>query len=158
MRVQIYRPCYNGNLTFTSPYRSGAARKKARSERPGPSRKRKEKEKMALLVQWLLYAIALLVVSKIVPGFHVAGLWPALIASLVIGLLNATVGLVLKIITFPISIITFGIFLLVINGLMILLASSIVRGFHVRGFVPAFWGAVVLALLGMVIRAVVKDA
>ena len=113
---------------------------------------------MALLVQWLLYAIALMVVSKIVPGFQVAGLWPALIASLVIGLLNATLGLLLKVITFPISIITFGIFLLVINGLMIMLASSIVRGFNVRGFGPAFWGAVVLALLGMVIRAVVKDS
>jgi putative membrane protein len=113
---------------------------------------------MALLFQWLLYAIALMVVSKIVPGFQVAGLWPALIASLVIGLLNATLGFLLKIITFPISIITFGIFLLVINGLMILLASSIVRGFNVRGFGPAFWGAVVLAILGMVIRAVVKDS
>jgi putative membrane protein len=113
---------------------------------------------MALLVQWLLYALALLIVSKLVPGFHVAGLVPALIASLVIGLLNATVGLVLKIITFPISIITFGIFLLVINGLMIMLASNLVRGFVVRGFAPAFWGAVVLALLGMVIRAMVKDA
>jgi putative membrane protein len=113
---------------------------------------------MALLVQWLLYAIALLVVSKIVPGFHVAGLWPALIASLVIGLLNATVGLVLKIITFPISILTFGLFLLVINGLMILLASHIVRGFIVRGFVPAFFGAVVMALLGMVIKAIMKDS
>jgi putative membrane protein len=113
---------------------------------------------MALLVQWLLYAVALMLVSKIVPGFHVAGLWPALIASLVIGLLNATVGLVLKIITFPISILTLGLFLLVINGLMILLASNIVRGFQVRGFVPAFLGAIVLALLGMLIKAVMKDA
>jgi putative membrane protein len=113
---------------------------------------------MALLVQWLLYAVALLVVSKIVPGFHVDGLWPALIASLVIGLLNATVGLVLKIVTFPISILTLGLFLLVINGLMILLASNIVRGFQVRGFVPAFFGAIVLALLGMLIKAVMKDA
>ncbi len=114
---------------------------------------------MAILVQWFLYAVALLIISKIVPGFHVAGLWPALIASLVIGLLNATVGLFLKIITFPLSIITLGLFLLVIiNGLMILLASHIVRGFTVRGFGPAFWGAVVLALLGMVIRAVMKDA
>jgi putative membrane protein len=113
---------------------------------------------MALLLQWLLYAIALMLVSKIVPGFNVAGLAPALIASLVIGLLNATLGLVLKIITFPISILTLGLFLLVINGLMILLASSIVPGFHVRGFVPAFWGAVVLALLGMVIKAVMKDS
>ena len=112
---------------------------------------------MALLVQWLLYAIALLVVSKIVPGFHVAGLAPALIAALVIGLLNATLGLVLKIITFPISILTLGLFLLVINGLMIQLAASVVPGFKVHGFGPAFWGAVVLALLGMVIRAVTKS-
>jgi putative membrane protein len=113
---------------------------------------------MGLLVQWLLSAIALLIVSKIVPGFHVDGLWPALIAAAVIGLLNATVGLVLKIVTIPLSIVTLGIFLLVINGLMILLASSIVRGFRVYGFGPAFWGAVVLALLGMAIRAITKDA
>ena len=113
---------------------------------------------MALLLQWILSAIALLIVSRIVPGFVVRGLAPALIASLVIGLLNATVGLILKIVTFPISIITFGIFLLVINGLMILLASGVVPGFHVYGFVPAFWGAVVLALLGMLIRAIMKDA
>jgi putative membrane protein len=111
-----------------------------------------------LLVQWLLSAIALLVVSNLVRGFELDGFGPALAAALVIGLLNATIGFFLKIITFPISILTLGLFLLVINGLMILLASSIVRGFYVRGFLPAFWGAVVLALLGMVIRAVTKDA
>jgi putative membrane protein len=104
-----------------------------------------------ILLQWLLSAVALLVVSQIVPGFTVQGLGPALWAALVIGLL-------LKIITFPISILTLGLFLLVINGMMILVASNIVRGFHVRGIGPAFWGAVVLALLGMVIRAVAKSA
>ena len=113
---------------------------------------------MTLLFQWLLYALALLIVSRIVPGFQVDGLWPALIASLVIGLLNATLGFFLKIITFPLSILTLGIFLLVINGIVILIASSIVRGFQVRGFGPAFWGAVVLALLGMVIRSITKTA
>jgi putative membrane protein len=111
-----------------------------------------------LLIQWLLSAVALLVVSHLVPGFRVQGFVPALMAALVIGLLNATVGPVLKILTFPISIFTLGLFLLVINGLMILLASVIVRGFHVRGFVPAFLGAAVLALLGMLIRAVTKPA
>jgi putative membrane protein len=80
-----------------------------------------------------------------------------LIAALVIGLLNATVGFFLKIVTFPLSVVTLGIFLLVINALMIMLASSIVRGFHVRGFGPAFWGAVVLALLGMLIKALTKS-
>jgi len=99
-----------------------------------------------------------LLVSRIVPGFRVEGLWPALIAALVIGLLNATLGFFLKIITFPLSILTLGIFLLVVNALMILLASSMVRGFRVYGFLPAFWGAVVLALLGMVIRALTREA
>lgn len=113
---------------------------------------------MKLLLHWLLSALALILVAHLVPGFHLRGLVPALIAALVIGLLNATIGLVLKIVTFPLSILTLGIFLLVINGLMILLASAVVPGFHVNGFVPAFWGAVVLALLGMLIRAIVKDA
>ncbi|HET6206821.1 MAG TPA: phage holin family protein [Terracidiphilus sp.] len=113
---------------------------------------------MKLLLQWLLSAIALLIVSHLVPGFVVTGLIPALIAALVIGLLNATVGLVLKIITFPISILTLGLFLLVINGIMILVASVIVPGFHVYGMIPAFWGAVVLALLGVLFRAILRDS
>ena len=113
---------------------------------------------MRLLLHWILSALALILVAHFVPGFHVAGLIPALIAAVVIGLLNATLGLLLKIITIPLSILTLGIFLLVINGLMILLASAVVPGFHVNGIVPAFWGAIVLALLGMLIRAVVKDA
>lgn len=113
---------------------------------------------MRLILHWILSAIALIVVAHLVPGFHVRGLVPALIAAVVIGLLNATVGLFLKIVTFPLAILTLGIFLLVINGLMILFASAVVPGFHVYGIVPAFWGAVVLALLGMLIRAIVKDA
>lgn len=113
---------------------------------------------MRLLLHWILSAIALIIVSRIVPGFHVRGLVPALIAAVVIGLLNATVGLFLKILTFPLSILTLGIFLLVINAVMILVASSLVPGFHVYGLIPAFWGAVVLALLGMLIRALVRDA
>lgn len=113
---------------------------------------------LRLVLHWILSAIALLMVSRLVPGFVVEGLRPALIAALVIGLLNATVGLVLKIITFPLSILTLGLFLLVINGLMILVASSLVRGFRVYGMIPAFWGAVVLALLGLLFRALTREA
>jgi len=113
---------------------------------------------LKLLLHWILSAIALLIVSRLVSGFEVHGLGPALIAALVIGLLNATVGLLLKIITFPLTILTLGLFLLVINGIMILLASSVVPGFRVYGMVPAFWGAVVLAILGMLFRAVTKEA
>lgn len=104
------------------------------------------------LVRWLISAILLLVVSRVVPGFEVDGLGSALVASLLIGLVNATLGLVLKILTFPLTLITFGLFLLVINALMLMFVSGLVRGFVVRGFVPAFWGALLLALLGMLTR------
>ena len=112
---------------------------------------------LKLLLHWVLSAIALLIVSRLVSGFVVHGIVPALVAALVIGLLNATVGLVLKILTFPLTILTLGLFLLVINGLMIEVASGFVPGFKVYGFMPAFWGAVVLALLGMLFRSVLKD-
>src|SRR5215472_8282109 len=105
-----------------------------------------------LLLHWILSAIALLIVSRLVAGFDVRGFVPALVAAVIIGLLNATLGLVLKILTFPLSILTFGLFLLVINAFVIRLASGVVRGFTVYGWGPAFWGAVVLAILGVIIR------
>jgi putative membrane protein len=113
---------------------------------------------MMLLLHWLLSAIALLIVSRLVPGFVVNGIGPALIAALVIGLLNATLGLLLKVVTFPISILTLGLFLLVINALIIRLAAPLVPGFHVSGWIPAFVGAAVLAVLGMIVRAILRQA
>ena len=98
-----------------------------------------------------------MVVAKLVPGFYVNDVQSALFAALVIGVLNATLGFVLKVITFPFAILTLGIFLLLINAAMILLAAKIVPGFVVYGWVPAFWGGVVLAVLGMLIRALMKD-
>ena len=106
-----------------------------------------------LLIHWVLSALTLMLISHFLSGFHVMGLKPALIAALVIGLLNATLGLLLKVITFPITIITLGLFLLVINAAMILLASHIVTGFHVTGWIPALWGAVALALVGIAVQA-----
>jgi len=109
-----------------------------------------------LVIHWVLSAFVLLVISHFVPGFHVHGLEPALIAALVIGLLNGTLGLLLKIITFPITMLTLGLFLLVINALMIRLAAQIVSGFQVSGWIPALWGAVALSLLGMGLHAFTK--
>ena len=106
-----------------------------------------------LLIHWILSALTLMLISHFLSGFHVMGLKPALIAALVIGLLNATLGLLLKVITFPITIITLGLFLLVINAAMILLASHIVTGFHVTGWIPALWGAVALARVGIAVQA-----
>ena len=113
---------------------------------------------MRLLLNWLLSAIGLLIVSYIMPGFHVSGIGAALIAALVIGLVNATLGLFLKIVTFPLTILTLGIFWWIINALMLLFASAILRpSFIVSGFLPAFLGAIVLSLVNMVLRALARD-
>jgi putative membrane protein len=111
-----------------------------------------------LLIHWILSAFVLLAVSQFVPGFIVHGLGPALIAALVIGLLNGTLGLLLKIVTFPITVLTLGLFLLVINALMIKLAAHLVTGFHVTGWIPALLGAVALSLLGMAMHAFTKKS
>src|SRR6266545_6988811 len=107
---------------------------------------------MRLLINWILSALALLFVAHVVPGFYVRGFTTALWAALIIGLVNATIGLFLKIITFPLTVVTLGIFWLVLNALMLELASAFVPGFVVRGFFAAFVGAIVLSLVNMFLR------
>ena len=110
---------------------------------------------MKILLNWILSALAVWIVSTLVPGFVVKGVIAALIAALVIGLVNATIGAVLKVLTFPLTIVTLGIFWLVINALMLELASWFVPGFKIMTFAAAFWGAIVLSLVNMVLRWVV---
>ena len=109
-----------------------------------------------MLAHWILSALCLLLVAQFVPGFFVKGIGTALIAAVVIGLVNGTLGALLKIVTFPITILTFGIFWLVINALMLKFASVFVPGFEVRGLWPAFWGGIILSLLNMIVRQVLK--
>src|SRR6202161_4904805 len=113
---------------------------------------------MRLLVNWFLSALSLLIVSRIMPGFHLRGFTAALIAALVIGLVNATLGLFLKIITLPLTVLTLGIFWWVINALMLMFASAILRpSFVVSGFLPAFLGAIVLSLVNTILKALARD-
>jgi len=111
-----------------------------------------------LLANWLLSALALLIVSRVVSGFQVDTLGTALIAALVLGLLNASVGLFLKLVTLPLVILTLGIFLLIVNAIVLELASGFVPGFHIRSFGAAFWGALVLALIQMLFRFLLNEA
>jgi putative membrane protein len=114
---------------------------------------------MRLLLNWVLSALAVWVVSKLVPGVHVSGPAAALIAALAIGFINATLGFVLKIITFPLTLLTLGLFWLVINALMLELASALLSpGFQVRGFLAAFVGAIVLSLVNLVLKAIVMPS
>jgi putative membrane protein len=110
---------------------------------------------MRLLLNWVLSALAVWIVAQIVPGVHVSGAVAALIAALAIGFINATIGLLLKIITFPLTLLTLGLFWFVINALMLELASALVPGFQVRGFFAAFIGAVVLSLVNLLLKAIV---
>src|SRR5215469_13052707 len=107
---------------------------------------------MKMLIHWVLTALAIWVVSRVVPGFSVNGPIAALIAAVVIGFINATLGLFLKIVTFPLTVLTLGLFWLIINAIVIELASAIVPGFHVHGFAAAFWGAIVLSLVNMALK------
>jgi putative membrane protein len=105
-----------------------------------------------LLVNWLLSAVSLAIVAAIVPGIEIAGFGTALIAALVIGLVNATLGFFLKIVTFPLTLVTLGAFLIVINALMLKVAAALMSGFRVKGFLPAILGAILLSLVHMLLR------
>src|SRR5271168_1989458 len=100
-----------------------------------------------MLLHWILSAVALLLVSRYVDGFTVTSLISALIAVVVIGLFNATLGLLLKIITLPLGILTFGLFFLVVNAVILWFSSKFVPGFAVTTFKAAFLGALALAVL-----------
>ena len=108
-----------------------------------------------LLLHWLISTASLLIVTYIIPGIQVRGLGTALIAAVVIGLINATLGLVLKVLTFPLTLLTLGLFWFVINALMLQLASFLVPGFFVSGFWSAFFGAIVLSLVNMALRSLI---
>jgi putative membrane protein len=110
----------------------------------------------SLLLNWLLSTVALLIVTRIVPGFEISSFWVALIAAVVVGIINATIGLILKILTFPLTIVTIGLFWFVINALMLKLAAGLVPGFQIIGFLPAFLGAIVLSIINLLFRVTRK--
>ena len=112
---------------------------------------------MRLLVRWLVNALPLLIVAHFVNGFQVRSFTAALFAALVIGLVNSTLGLLLKILTFPLTLLTLGLFLIVINALMLKLSAAITPGFYVRDWSAALLGAILLALISTLLNWMVSD-
>lgn len=110
---------------------------------------------MTLLLRWLVSAVALLIVAYFIPGVHVTGFGAALIAALMIGIVNATIGLVVNFLMLPFRILTLGLLSLVINAILLMIAAALVPGFFVDGFWAAFFGSILLsivtAVLGMLI-------
>jgi len=103
---------------------------------------------MKLIFRWLLSAGALLMLALYMPGIHVASIYNALVIALVLGLLNAILRPILIILTLPINILSLGLFTLIINTTLFWFNSTLVKGFEVSGFWPAFWGALIMWLVG----------
>ena len=108
-----------------------------------------------IIVSWLLGALALWIVAQIIPGIQVASFGDAMIATVIIAIVNAIVGPVLKFLALPFIILTLGLFLLVVNALLLKLASVFTPGFRVHGFLSAVAGSLILTILTSILRYVV---
>lgn len=108
---------------------------------------------MKLILIWLLNAIALLAVAYLVPDIHVAGFGAALVAALVIGLLNMLVRPLLVLLTLPITVLTLGLFILVINGVLFYAAGSWLEGFEVKTYLAGMIGALVYSIISWLLSA-----
>ncbi len=111
---------------------------------------------MKIVLRWLLLAAALLLVANLYPGVQVASFTSAMIAALVLGLLNALLRPILVLLTLPVTVLTLGLFLCVINALMFYFAASLLDGFQVAGFLAALIGSLLYSLCGLVIDAAME--
>jgi len=109
-----------------------------------------------LILYFVVIALAMMGLSRILPGFEVQGFKPALIASLVLAVFNTILKPILFVLTLPLTILTLGLFLLVLNALMLWLTARLVPGFAIHGLVTTFLASLLLAAVGMLWKAVTK--
>ena len=112
---------------------------------------------MGFVVRVLINAGALALAARVVPGIGLAGWKAALLAGLVLGLVNALIRPVLVILTFPLTLLTLGLFLLVLNAFCVALTSWLVPGFDVRGFLPALLASLIVSVVSWVLTAFISD-
>lgn len=112
---------------------------------------------MGLLISLLLNALALIITAYIVPGFKVDSFTSALLAAIVLAVINTFVKPLLLIFTLPLTILTLGLFLFIVNAIVLRLTSLVVSGFQVDGWLPAILGAIVLSLTSTILSMLVKD-
>jgi len=110
-----------------------------------------------LLVRWLLLTLAIMLTSFFGVGIHVSGFFAAFFAAMVLGVLNALFRPILIVLTLPINILTLGLFTFVINALLLLMVSGVVRGFYVYGFWGAVFGSLVISLVSWLLSSFVNE-
>jgi putative membrane protein len=108
---------------------------------------------MRLVAVWLINALALIAVAYLMPNISVASFWTALVAALVLGLVNAIVRPILVVLTLPATILTLGLFIFVLNGLLFWIVGSFLEGFRVAGFWAGFFGAIVFSLISWLLSS-----
>jgi len=112
---------------------------------------------MKFIIEILLTGLAILIASYFIPGVHVNGYFTAVIAGVLLAVVNATIGLILRILTFPFNILTLGLVSFIIGVFMILLVSHLLDGFYVHGFFSAVLFAIVLAIIKMIFHGLERD-
>ena len=110
-----------------------------------------------ILIRWLISGCGLLLVGYLVPGIEVEGLFFALLAAALLGILNAVVRPVLLLLTLPLTVLTLGLFILVINGLMFMMLAWLLPGIHIQGFWSAFAGALLFGIIGWVTNSFINE-
>lgn len=110
---------------------------------------------MRIILVWLVNALALIAVAYLMPSISVSSFTSALIAALVLGLVNAVIRPVLVLLTLPVTVLTLGLFILVINALLFWLVGSILEGFRVQGFWGAFVGSILFSIVSWALSMLV---
>lgn len=108
---------------------------------------------MRLILLWVLNAVALLTVAYVLPWVQVTSFGVAMLAALILGLINAVVRPLLLLLTLPVTVLTLGLFIFVLNGLMFWLAGSLIEGFTVSGFWPAVIGSLLYSVVSSVLAS-----
>ena len=110
-----------------------------------------------ILIRWLILTAAILAAAYLVDGIVVTGFWAAFFAAAILGLLNVFFKPLLIILTLPVNILTLGLFTLVINAVLLKIASALIAGFDVHGFWPAVLGAVIISVVSWLLSTLIAD-
>ncbi len=110
-----------------------------------------------LILRWLILSVAIMVSAHLFAGIHVDGYGTALIAALVLGILNAFFRPILFILTLPINVLTLGLFTFVINAVLLLMTSGITGGLVVDGFGSAMFGSLIISLVSLLLSSFISD-
>lgn len=110
-----------------------------------------------LLIRWLILTAAIMAASFLLAGIEVSGFLSAFFAAAILGILNALLRPILLLLTLPLNILTLGLFTFVINAVLLMMASGVIGGFHVRGFWSALGGSLVISLVSWALTSLVSD-